>query len=113
MAIKRVPTGEPSIITLPTLVGGIQIDVKKHVSTEHWDAPHVALWVAGVPTVFIWERDAAEPVRVDVLGTDPSDFDLLPEDVRAAAAFWDAELPGVIDRWRHYVRTVIEHESAA
>lgn len=55
MAIKRVLQAEPSIITLPTLVGGIQIDVQKHLPTEQWDAPHVALWVAGVPTVFIWQ----------------------------------------------------------
>lgn len=54
-----------------------------------------------------------EPVRIDVLSIDPSVFDQLPEDVRAAAVFWKSELSNLIDRWRQYVRTVIERESAA
>lgn len=102
---------ELDILTLPTLVGGVRIDLRKHQPTDQWDGPIVALWVAGVPAVMIWQQ-GDEPVRVDVLGTDPGVFNQLPTDVQAAAAFWEAELPGVLGRWRQHLAATRERDAA-
>jgi hypothetical protein len=112
MTINQVSNSGSPVVTVPTLVGGVRIDLEHHHPIETWDAPDVAIWVAGVPIVFIWQRQADEPVRIDVLGTDPGVFDQLPADVRAAAAFWEAELPGMIARWHQHVQAVSEHNVA-
>lgn len=110
MSIKKLRPDAENVI-LPTLVGGVQVDVSKHQPTDQWESPFIALWVAGVPAVMIWQQ-GDEPVRVDVLGTDPAVFEQLPADVRAAAAFWEAELPGVIDRWRQHVEANSDRTAA-